>query len=232
MKSNLGHLLTAAGMPSLIKAILSMNQGVIPPTIGIQNPLSSANGVISADKIVTRLTPWQTGDGVKRAAVSSFGFGGTNSHLVLEHPSAPESAALSLPAPAPKLAIVGMDAAFGSCQGLEEFERCIYQGKQPVTELPKNRWQGIEGRSQVLRPFGFEQAPKGAYMQEFEMDYLQFRIPPDAADQPTPQQLLVLKVADKALKDAKLKRRDKCGGNCGDGDRIAFPQSAGAARFA
>ncbi|MBD6617881.1 polyketide synthase [Komarekiella sp. 'clone 1'] len=83
-KANVGHLLVAAGMVSLTKTILSMSYGVIPPTINVAEPLGSEDSIISAKNIVKTTTTWPNNTATKRAALSAFGFGGTNSHLILE----------------------------------------------------------------------------------------------------------------------------------------------------
>jgi PfaB family protein len=211
VKSNLGHLLTAAGMPSLIKVILSMYHGLIPPTIHVKEPSSSDNNVIATENVVRAVIPWTETNTPKRAGVSAFGFGGTNSHLILEgggnkvlRESAKAEARESLQTE--KMAIVGMDAFFGSCQSLDAFERCIYEGNQSFIPIPHDRWQGIEDRRQLLKDYGLSnnEVLKGAYIKDFEMDYLHFRIPPDPDDRPIPQQLLILNVADKAIRDAGL----------------------------
>jgi acyl transferase domain-containing protein len=81
VKSNLGHLLTAAGMASLLKVILGMNHHSIPATLNLTQPLSSERGRFTGEQMVRSLTPWTTP--IKQAAVSAFGFGGTNAHLIL-----------------------------------------------------------------------------------------------------------------------------------------------------
>lgn len=83
-KSNVGHLLVAAGMVGLAKTIHSMNAGVIPATINVNEPMGTENSVISSNNIVRTATKWPNNSSVKRAALSAFGFGGTNSHLILE----------------------------------------------------------------------------------------------------------------------------------------------------
>lgn len=83
-KSNVGHLLVAAGMVGLAKTIHSMNAGVIPATINVNEPMGTENSVISSNNIVRTATKWPNNSPVKRAALSAFGFGGTNSHLILE----------------------------------------------------------------------------------------------------------------------------------------------------
>lgn len=83
-KANVGHLLVAAGMVSLTKAICSMNHGVIPPTINVTEPIGAENNVICGKTIVRTATTWPNKSPIKRAALSAFGFGGTNSHLILQ----------------------------------------------------------------------------------------------------------------------------------------------------
>lgn len=216
VKSNVGHLLTAAGVVGMIKIILSMSKGVIAPTINLNEPISSPNQVISPEQIVRSAIPWPNKDSPKRAAISAFGFGGTNAHLILEQPSQPQEmpdiwAEVSEPVATAKMAIVGMDALFGSCDNLDAFERSIYEGKQHFIPLPPKRWKGIEQQEQLLKDYGFEesQAPLGAYIQDFEIDTLRFKIPPNEVEKLNPQQLLTIKVVDRALQDAKLEE----GGN-------------------
>jgi acyl transferase domain-containing protein len=83
-KCNVGHLLVGAGMVSLAKVIYSMNHGEIPPTINVNDPIGSDDKVISAKNIVRSQTAWPQKNAAKYAALSAFGFGGTNSHLILE----------------------------------------------------------------------------------------------------------------------------------------------------
>lgn len=83
-KANVGHLLVAAGMVSLTKAVLGMSHDVIPPTINVTEPIGSEENVISPDNIVRSVTPWPNNGETKYAALSAFGFGGTNSHLIIE----------------------------------------------------------------------------------------------------------------------------------------------------
>ncbi|MDZ8186219.1 MAG: PfaB family protein [Nostoc sp. ChiSLP02] len=207
-KANTGHLLTAAGMVGLTKVILSMSNGVIPPTLNVTEPIATENSKIPADKIVKTATAWPNNNAsIKRAAISAFGFGGTNSHLILEQGTTTELDNSTEPVPPVKLAIVGMDAFFGNCNGLDAFERSIYDGTQHFVSLPPQRWQGIENQENLLKEYGLPEgkAPVGAYIQDFEIDTLACKIPPNEVDKLNPQQLLLLKVSDRALKDAKIR---------------------------
>jgi PfaB family protein len=105
-----------------------------------------------------------------------------------------------------KMAIVGMDAFFGECQELDAFESSIYDGKQHFIPLPESRWHGINEQENLLREYGLEagQVPQGAYIDNFEVDTLAYKIPPNEVEKINSQQLLLLRVADRALKDAGL----------------------------
>ncbi|QSJ20725.1 type I polyketide synthase [Nostoc sp. UHCC 0702] len=105
-----------------------------------------------------------------------------------------------------RIAIVGMDAFFGDCNGLDAFERSIYDGKQHFIPLPPKRWYGIEAQKDLLQEYGLAEgkAPVGAYITDFDIDTLGYKIPPNEVEKLNPQQLLLLKVADRALKDAKI----------------------------
>ncbi len=88
VKANLGHLDVASGAIGLIKSTLALHEKVLPPQINFDAP----NPKIGIEKtpfyVNTDLTPWPAQAWPRRAAVSSFGVGGTNAHVVLEE--APE----------------------------------------------------------------------------------------------------------------------------------------------
>ncbi|WP_413805412.1 SDR family NAD(P)-dependent oxidoreductase [Streptomyces sp. OE57] len=88
-KTNLGHLEPAAGVTGLIKAVLCLGHGQIPPNLHFTrwNPAITAEG--TRFFIPRELTHWPVRTGPRLAAVSSFGFSGTNAHMVLEQPPAP-----------------------------------------------------------------------------------------------------------------------------------------------
>ena len=83
VKTNIGHLEAAAGVAGLIKVVLSLMHEEIPPHLHLEkvNPYISLNG--SPLEIPTGRRPWPRGEKPRLAGVSSFGFGGTNAHIVL-----------------------------------------------------------------------------------------------------------------------------------------------------
>lgn len=87
-KTNLGHLESAAGIAGLIKIVLAMNHGQIPPHLHFKTPNPKINWQALDVTIPTALLPWTPGsDGKRRAGVSAFGFAGTNAFVVLESAS-------------------------------------------------------------------------------------------------------------------------------------------------
>lgn len=84
VKSNLGHLLRAAGIASVLKVVLALRHKQIPPTLHCQDPHPRFRFEESPFFPVRKLQAFPRRDGVRRAAVSSFGFGGTNCHIAFE----------------------------------------------------------------------------------------------------------------------------------------------------
>ena len=88
VKTNIGHLDTAAGAASLIKTALSLHHRQIPPSLGYEAPNPTIDFEGSPFRVNDRLAPWISHKGPRRAGINSLGVGGTNAHAVLEE--APE----------------------------------------------------------------------------------------------------------------------------------------------
>ncbi|MBW3656775.1 MAG: type I polyketide synthase, partial [Gemmatimonadetes bacterium] len=89
VKSSIGHLDSAAGVAGLIKMVLALHHGQIPPSLHFQAPNPALELESSPFFVPTRLMPWERNGTPRRAGVSSFGIGGTNAHVVLEEAPAP-----------------------------------------------------------------------------------------------------------------------------------------------
>ncbi|WP_319825122.1 polyketide synthase [Thalassovita sp.] len=90
VKTNIGHLDTAAGVASLIKASLALTHRQIPPSLGFEKPNPAIDFDGSPFRVNDVLTDWTSHKGPRRAGVNSLGVGGTNAHAVIEE--APERA--------------------------------------------------------------------------------------------------------------------------------------------
>lgn len=145
-KSNVGHLLASAGVTGLLKVLGAMRAGVRPATLGAQQPLDVLAG--TPLRVLTGPEEWV---GPRRAAVSAFGFGGTNAHVIVDAPdavavSAGRRGVPAAPGPAPALdvpaapvpvAIVAIGARVGEGTSAEDFRRAVLGGERrgPVAEI-------------------------------------------------------------------------------------------------
>ncbi|MCC5666140.1 SDR family NAD(P)-dependent oxidoreductase [Nostoc sp. CHAB 5784] len=84
VKTNIGHLDTAAGVTGLIKTVLALKHKQIPPSLHFTAPNPEIDFANSPFYVNTTLTEWETNGTPRRAGVSSFGLGGTNAHVILE----------------------------------------------------------------------------------------------------------------------------------------------------
>jgi acyl transferase domain-containing protein len=83
VKSNIGHAMPAAGAAGLIKAVLSVHDGVLPPTLHAGDPHPAV--AETRFRLLDQAEPWRSDrPGARRAGVSAFGFGGINAHVIVE----------------------------------------------------------------------------------------------------------------------------------------------------
>ncbi len=83
LKTNIGHQAPVAGVASVIKTALTIRHGLIPPTLHFKTPNPLIDFTSSPFTVNTQLRPWRQ-SGPRLAAVSSFGIGGTNAHVIME----------------------------------------------------------------------------------------------------------------------------------------------------
>lgn len=97
VKTNIGHLDTAAGVASFIKTVLALKYGEMPPSLHFKNPNPKINFENSPFYVNSEHKKWENDQYPLRAGVSSFGIGGTNAHVILEEAPLVEESSDSRP---------------------------------------------------------------------------------------------------------------------------------------
>jgi acyl transferase domain-containing protein/3-hydroxymyristoyl/3-hydroxydecanoyl-(acyl carrier protein) dehydratase len=213
VKSTVGHLLTAAGAAGVTKVLFALREGVLPPTANFAAPAPGIDLRGSPFRVLSEPRSWPRRplDAPRRAAVSAFGFGGINAHLLLEEWRGSDRQArstFSLPAAehaAPAaVAVVAMDAHFGPWGSLRAFQERVLGGGAPAEPTPPRHWWGA-AEGAWFRAAGLDATPfAGFYLDEVRIAADRFRIPPKELQELLPQQLLMLEVAANALDRAGL----------------------------
>ena len=211
VKATVGHLLTAAGAAGVTKVLAALREGVLPPMANFERPASGISFDDSPFRILSQAEPWapRGKDTPRRAAVSAFGFGGINAHLLLEEfvpaPSASEGhpSSLALGAAKAEIAIIALDAHLGPWASLRAVQERVF-GVDPVEPTPPRHWWGAEASDWFRREQPDAASIVGFWIDEVAVPAGRFRIPPRELEEMLPQQLLLLDVAADAVEAAGL----------------------------
>jgi len=197
VKGMTGHLLTVAGLTSLLKLILSLREKQLVPTTGLspETCRTSESGALNFNSILNEPLPWPEKEDNRFAAVSAFGFGGTNAHLVLSDQF--NDVQKATPEAIQDVAIVGLGAHFGRCEDVSALERLLFEGNTALEKVDPNDFHSLMDAP----------TDKRSFVNTLDIEPLAFRIPPAELNHFNPQQLLMLKVAAAALEDAGIERK-------------------------
>jgi acyl transferase domain-containing protein/3-hydroxymyristoyl/3-hydroxydecanoyl-(acyl carrier protein) dehydratase len=199
VKGNIGHLLTAAGVAGLSKVLAAFEHRTLPPSAHATTPAAGLER--SPFEVLQTPRPWNLNGGPRRAAVSGFGFGGINAHLLLEEPDPTATVVTRSLAVAP-IALVGLATHVGRLDTVERFAAAALAGTAQHHARGPERWSGHAGSLE---------APRGGWLDSFEFPLGRFKVPPKELASLLPQQALMLKVAADALLDASPNRTKPSG---------------------
>jgi len=144
IKGNIGHPTNAAGVAGFIKAALVLDREEIPPMLHFQQPNPKIDFAGSPFLPADRLIPFPRGPEVRRTAVSSFGFGGTNVHMILEE--APERRPLTAPRP---VQLLLLSARSGGALGAYAEALGEHLAKAPESDFANLAYTLQVGRKQL-----------------------------------------------------------------------------------
>lgn len=229
VKSNVGHLLTAAGSASLMKVLAALENATLPPTANFDRPAPALDRPGSPFRVLQQAEPWTRREPhrPRRAAINAFGFGGINAHVLIEEwpgdqthhrnhtvqvpvdlarqpahrdeGEVPHHAERETP-----IAIIGMAAHWGPWKNLTTIRELCWGGVHAIEPLPPRGW-GLESSGESPDHFR-EGLPRGYAIEQLEVPLGAFRIPPVEMAEMSPQQVLMLQTAAAALDDAGLGR--------------------------
>jgi len=210
IKSMTGHLLTAAGVAGVIKMILGFQHNTLPPSLHFEKASEGTPLADGSFRVQTDPEPWpENGTLPRRCAVSAFGFGGINAHLLLEKWEPDKSkgtwrkkATRKKPGrKPPEVAVVGMAAAFGPLKNVSEFRTALFEDRSIRSPRPSERWKGCDGAvAALLGDYG----EQGGYAHSIPIKMGAYQIPPNELPDIIPQQLMMIQVASGAMADAGL----------------------------
>ncbi len=197
VKSNVGHLLTAAGMAGLGKVLQAMAHQQLPPSANVTSATLTPSLRTGPFDVLERPKAWATKAGEpRRAAVSGFGFGGINAHVLLEEYVGP-GLRVEVSAPNEAVAIVGLGLHVGSLSTVDAFCQAMLRGEGGLSTRPAGRWRGLEGTIGDVAEVSL-----GGWIESLEIPVGRFKLPPLEIPSVLPQQLLMLQVASAAVEDA------------------------------
>ena len=210
VKSNIGHLLTAAGAAACMKTLFALRNKTLPPSANFNQAQASFEMGKSPFRVLKTPEPWnrRSQNTTRKAAVSAFGFGGINAHVLLEEWTGKTEDFVSavdrgVKAHPPDVAVIGMDTHFGKRETLASFKRCVLKGTASAPE-PRDNSQGVYESKWFKKSESSRMNPAGFFVDHIEIPANLFRIPPKELHEMLPQQLLMLKTAVGAWDDAGL----------------------------
>ena len=212
-KPFVGHLRGASGAVGLLRAVLALHHRTIPAQIGFETPhpnleIESTPFVVPVKQL--SLEP-RCGAPSARAAVSSFGFGGTNCHAVLEawspemRHSAEKRAVTRRPSrPLEPIAIIGLGGVLPDADGVPAFWKSLLDGTDTAREVPSARWSVDNYYDPDPSRLDTTYTRIGCFVDPVPAPGKEFRIPPSALVHIDPGQILAFRAAEEAVADANL----------------------------
>ena len=138
VKPNIGHLEGGAGVMGLIKTVLALHHETIPPTAGLRHLTDAVDWANSGLRVPTTVEPWARSDTPRRAAVCSYGYGGTIAHVLLEE--APAQQNMTRHASGPVIVPLSARSAQRLARQAEALADHLRAGHQEIAPVSATLW--------------------------------------------------------------------------------------------
>ncbi len=212
VKSNIGHTLEAAGLIGVVKVLLAMHRRQIPPSLRFEQPNHNYDWSTAPVKVVSAGAAWPD-DSLdrrpRRAAVSAFGIGGLNAHVVIEEHHGQSQTALvtnraldeiDRSGATEPIAIVGRGIVVAGAKNLNEFRAVLKSPGTAISDAPNDRWRNRAGLISDGSPRTYSSPHcRGGFINDFTFDGARYRIPPKQVQQANPVQMMLIDAVAQAL---------------------------------
>ncbi len=194
VKSNIGHLLTAAGASGLARVLLAMKNETLPPTANFSSRRSEDDGDHDSFEVLTESQAWpKKPDQKMKAAISGFGFGGINAHLLIESYQNGKARVIDEVKQQSRVVIVSAAMTTATCPDLKA---TIAQLKfaEPL-DGQEASWWGSRSSDWFKKASLEKVLPKALCLEDWAIDLQKAKTPPHQWKQMLQQQQLILKLA-------------------------------------
>ncbi len=211
IKSQIGHLLGCAGSAGLLKALLTVQKGELPPN-GQYETLSKNHDLDASSLFIVKDTQrWPSGNTSRKAAVSSYGFGGINYHMVVEQMTDQYT---RLPRDIfsdsaydyndDRVVVAGLGVFLPGAKNTEEFWKVLKSGKKQLSDIPKEHFDNDAYSN--LDQTSFYRLPKvkAGVVKDHKFNNLKYRMPPMMVKSIERGQIFGLEAANEALESSGL----------------------------
>ncbi|MCF6248089.1 MAG: acyltransferase domain-containing protein [Desulfobacula sp.] len=211
IKSQIGHLLGCAGSAGLLKALLAVQKGELPPN-GQYETLSKNHDLDASSLFIVKDTrDWVSENKSRKAAVSSYGFGGINYHMVVEQMTDQYTL---LPRDIfcdpsydyndDRIVVAGLGVFLPGAKNTQEFWKVLKSGKPQLSDIPKEHFDNDAYSS--LDKTSFYRLPKvtAGVVKDHKFNNLKYRMPPMMVKSIERGQIFGLEAANEALESSGL----------------------------
>jgi len=223
IKAQIGHLLGCAGSAGLLKALLAVKNGVLPPNGGFETLSKNHDLKNSSLYIIKDPEKWESSENISRkAAVSSYGFGGINYHVVVEQMTPGYKAVsrdifrdISYDFNDDRIVVAGLGVFLPGAKNSDEFWEKLKSGEKQLSPIPLDRFDNqayadFDEKSHYRIP-----RINAGVVKDYKFNNLKYRMPPMMVKSIERGQIFGLEAANEALENSGLINKINSGNKIG-----------------